>query len=56
MIMNDILLTLGVIVLFVARIGIPMMILIGLGIALDRWQSRREKNYSQDDVPTENRR
>jgi hypothetical protein len=33
---------LSVAVLFLLRIGIPVMLLVGLGILIDRWQSKRE--------------
>lgn len=33
---------LGVIVLFVIRIGLPLTLLVGFGVLIDRWQSRRE--------------
>lgn len=34
-------LTLSVIFLFLLRIGVPVLILVTLGVLLDRWQSRR---------------
>ena len=37
----------GVIVLFVFRIGIPLALLIGLGVLIDRWQSKREEEVTQ---------
>jgi hypothetical protein len=43
--MDQLLLSLSVIGLFVLRIGVPMLILVGIGIAIDRWQSHREKQY-----------
>jgi hypothetical protein len=43
--MDELLLSLGVIGLFILRIGVPMLILIGIGIAIDRWQSSREKKF-----------
>jgi hypothetical protein len=33
---------LAVLGLFVLRIGVPVVVLITLGILIDRWQSRRE--------------
>lgn len=47
--MDQVLLSLGVIGLFILRIGVPMLILIGVGITIDRWQSRREKRFN--DMP-----
>ncbi len=38
--MNEILLALGVAALFLIRIGIPVAILVTLGILIDRWQSK----------------
>ncbi len=40
--MDGLLLTLGVIGLFLLRVGVPVLVLIVLGYAIDRWQSRRE--------------
>lgn len=40
--MNDLLLALGVAGLFFVRVGVPVLALIGLGILIDRWQSKRE--------------
>lgn len=37
--MNEILLALGVAALFLIRIGIPVAVLVILGILIDRWQS-----------------
>lgn len=39
--MNEMQLTMSVVVLFVARIGLPMLVLIGSGILIDHWQSHR---------------
>jgi Sec-independent protein secretion pathway component TatC len=41
--MESLLLIVSVTVLFVIRIGIPVVILFSIGILIDRWQSRREK-------------
>jgi hypothetical protein len=41
--MDEILSILAVVALFLIRIGIPVIILITLGIVIDRWQSRREE-------------
>lgn len=40
-VVDDLMLTLSVIVLFLLRIGVPVLILVTLGVLLDRWQSRR---------------
>jgi hypothetical protein len=37
----------GVIILFVIRIGIPLALLVGLGVLIDRWQSKREEEVVQ---------
>ena len=42
--MNEIQLAVGVVALFVARIGLPMLILIVIGILVDRWQSKRNQD------------
>lgn len=42
--MEQLLLTLGVAVLFSLRIGVPVLVLLLLGILIDRWQSKREQN------------
>ena len=38
--MNEILLALSVVALFLIRIGVPVAVLIVLGILIDRWQSK----------------
>lgn len=51
--MENLSLTLSVVVLFVLRIGIPVLLLIILGVLIDRWQTAREKQirgrYQSDD-------
>ncbi len=42
--MNDLMMVLGVALLFLFRIGVPVILLVGLGILIDRWQSNRERN------------
>ena len=49
--MNSLWIVLGVVGLFFLRIGVPLLILIGLGIALDRWQGRRAKMYPPPEPP-----
>ena len=39
--MNEILAVLTVIGLFMIRIGIPILLLVGLGLLIDRWQTKR---------------
>ena len=45
--MEEITTIIGVVVLFALRIGVPMMVLVGLGMLIDRWQRNREANVSQ---------
>jgi hypothetical protein len=40
--MDELITTLAVAALFLIRIGIPVALLVGLGVLIDRWQSRRE--------------
>lgn len=40
--MNDIVMIVSVAALFLIRIGIPIILLIGLGLLIDRWQSHRQ--------------
>ncbi len=51
--MESISLTVTVLVMFLIRIGIPILLLIILGTLIDRWQTAREKNihnrYLSDD-------
>lgn len=42
--MEQLLLIVSVTVLFVIRIGIPVIVLLSIGILIDRWQSKREKD------------
>lgn len=39
--MENVLLTLSVIALFLVRVGIPVILLIALGMVIDRWQKHR---------------
>lgn len=39
--MNELQLTVNVILLFMVRIGLPMLVLVFSGILIDRWQSKR---------------
>lgn len=45
--MEQLLLTLSVAVLFLVRIGIPVIVLIALGVVVDHWQSKREQKIQQ---------
>jgi hypothetical protein len=38
---------LSVAALFFVRIGIPVLVLTGLGIIVDRWQTKREQQVKQ---------
>ncbi len=40
--MAEILVVLSVVGLFLLRVGIPVVLLVGLGILIDRWQTKRE--------------
>ncbi|KAB2902879.1 MAG: hypothetical protein F9K27_15475 [Anaerolineae bacterium] len=40
--MSEILVVLSVVGLFLLRVGIPVVLLVGLGILIDRWQTKRE--------------
>lgn len=46
--MEQLLTILSVVVLFLIRIGVPVIILISLGILIDRWQSRREESVQRE--------
>ena len=41
--MDGVLAVLSVVGLFMLRIGVPVLLLVALGIIIDRWQSRREE-------------
>ena len=41
--MEQLLLTLSIAALFLLRIGVPVVVLITLGMIVDRWQSKREQ-------------
>jgi len=45
--MQDIQLVFGVAVMFLLRIGIPVLLLIALGVIIDRWQTTRENDIRQ---------
>lgn len=45
--MEELLATVGVVALFLIRVGVPVLILVGIGILIDRWQSNREKEIDR---------
>ena len=45
--MDGILEVLSVVGLFLLRIGVPVLLLVALGIVIDRWQTRREQVINQ---------
>ena len=42
--MDQLLLTLSIAALFLLRIGVPVVVLIAVGMVIERWQSHREQN------------
>ena len=42
--MEQLLTILGVAVLFLVRIGVPVLVLIGVGLLVDHWQSKRDES------------
>ena len=49
--MSEVLSVLGVAGLFLLRVGIPVLILVTLGILVDRWQSGREAEIMRQAKP-----
>lgn len=47
-IMNELMMVVGVAGLFLLRIGIPVLLLIGVGLLIDRWQSKREDEMQRE--------
>ncbi|MBZ0296362.1 MAG: hypothetical protein K8L99_27625 [Anaerolineae bacterium] len=45
--MEDLVMVLSVTGMFLIRIGIPVLLLVGLGTLIDRWQSKRQKDVEQ---------
>lgn len=45
--MDELITTLVVAVLFLIRIGVPVVLLVGLGVLIDRWQSKREADIER---------
>ena len=46
--MEQLLTIISVAALFLIRIGVPVIVLIALGILVDRWQSRREEAVQKE--------
>ena len=46
--MEQVGLVLSVALMFIVRIGIPVIVLITLGVMIDRWQSKREHGVNQE--------
>ena len=42
--MDQLLLTISIVALFLLRIGVPVIILITIGVVIDRWQSHRDQH------------
>lgn len=45
--MEQLLLTISVAALFLLRIGVPVVMLITLGVVIDRWQAKRDQKAHQ---------
>ena len=45
--MNELLAVAGVMGLFMVRVGVPVLVLVTLGLLVDRWQTRREVEISR---------
>lgn len=45
--MNELSLMFGVVLMFLLRIGLPVLVLIVLGVLIDRWQSQRDDYVRQ---------
>ncbi len=46
--MEQLLIVIGVVVLFLVRIGVPVLVLVTVGLLVERWQSGREKALRQE--------
>jgi hypothetical protein len=42
---------LAVVALFMVRVGLPIILLIALGLLIDRWQSKRNDEIKQMQMP-----
>ena len=47
----DIMVALGVVGLFLLRVGLPVVFLIGLGLIIDRWQNKRNAELQRQQMP-----
>jgi len=45
--MNEMVAVLEVVGLFVLRVGVPLMMLVALGILIDKWQTRRNEEIKR---------
>lgn len=46
--MDQLLLTLSIAALFLLRIGVPVIVLITIGVVIDRWQSHHDEPTSHN--------
>ncbi len=46
--MEQVLTVLGVAALFLVRIGVPVIVLISLGMLIDRWQNKRDQTVRRE--------
>ncbi len=46
--MEQVLTILGVAALFLVRIGVPVLVLIGVGLLVDHWQSKRDESLRNE--------
>lgn len=46
--MEQVLTILGVAGLFLVRIGVPVIVLISVGLMIDRWQGKREESLRRE--------
>lgn len=37
----------GIVALFIMRVGIPLALLVGLGVLIDRWQQKRAEEVEE---------
>ena len=45
--MDELLVALGVAIMFFIRVGVPVLALIIIGVMVDRWQSSRESDITK---------
>lgn len=45
--MDEIMMVLSIAGLFLIRVGIPVILLVALGVLIDRWQSKREAELTK---------